>query len=702
MSSTEAFAIRRGSPLPLGATPRRGGVNFAIFSQHATWAALVLFRPGEEEPFLEQQLDPLTNRTGFIWHAFVEELNPGYQYGFRFDRQPNDDPRQHRYDPSRVLFDPYAKALSGGFEWGTRGPGVIAKRRSIILNDPFDWQDDQPLNYPLADSIIYELHVRGFTRHESSGAAQPGTFLGLIEKIPYLKDLGITAVELLPVYEFEEADTDRVNPFTGEPLLNFWGYHPMGFFSPNACYCSSGHDGDQVREFKEMVRAFHKAGIEVILDVVFNHTSEGDERGETFCYRGVDNAVYYMLDRPGGRYLNFSGCGNTLNCNHPQVRDLIRDCVRYWVTEMHVDGFRFDLASILGRDQDGSVLTNPPLLEMLAHDPVLAHTKLIAEAWDAAGLYQVGTFPAWGRWAEWNGQFRDDVRRWVKGDGGMAPRLATRLLGSPDLYQTSARQPYHSINFVTCHDGFTLNDLVSYNQKHNWANGEDNRDGADDNHSWNCGWEGPTASREVLFLRRRQMKNLAAILLMSHGVPMILGGDEMGRTQFGNNNAYCQDNEVSWVDWAMADSNADLGRFFRLMIAFRKQHALLRRTEFDAASGPRIEWHGVRHNEPDWSHHCRTIALHLYDPMPGSPEDQIYFISNTHWEPHTFELPAVAGLRWRRFADTTLASPHDIREPGDEPVLTPQSFYTAGPRSVVILVGRMQGDPVERVHQEQP
>ena len=479
---------------------------------------------------------------------------------------------------------------------GTVSAGKRPYRNAVVVDNDFDWGDDQPLNLPLVDSIIYEAHVRSFTVHSSSGVAHPGTYAGLIEKIPYLKQLGVTAVELLPVNEFEEGDTDRVNPFTGERLLNLWGYQPTAFYAPNTAYSSNRADGEQVREFKQLVRALHQAGIEVILDMVFNHTAEGDENGPTWSFRGIDNSTYYILDPDTGKYVNFSGCGNTVNCNNPVVRDFIVDCLRYWVLEMHVDGFRFDLASILGRGMDGRVLKNPPLLESLAYDPVLANSKLIAEAWDAAGLYQVGTLPSWGRWAEWNGIYRDDVRKFVKGDAGMTSALATRLLGSPDLYETSAREPYHSINFVTCHDGFTLNDLVSYNEKHNLANGENNTDGTDANYSWNCGVEGPTDDPAINQLRARQRKNFAAILLCSHGVPMFLEGDEIGRTQQGNNNAYCQDNEVSWLDWRMMASHADLLRFFRLMIAFRKRCPLLRRDsfQFHGEGGFHITWHGVK------------------------------------------------------------------------------------------------------------
>ncbi len=536
--------ISRGAPLPLGATAIRDGINFAVFSRDATSVTLVLFRPHQQKPFREVSFDIRFNRTGHIWHAFIKGLDPGIRYGYRMDREHNSNPRLYRYDPRIVLLDPCAKAISGHTSWASQKDGGYNHRRSIVLDGEFDWGTDQPLNIPLSETVIYEVHLRGFTRDPSSKVAKPGTFAGLIEKIPYLQDLGITAVELLPVHEFEELDSDRVNPFTGERLRNYWGYQPISFFAPNAAYSSRKGDGDQVREFKQLVKSLHQAGIEVILDVVFNHTAEGNDLGPTFSFRGIDNTVYYIVDPHTGAYLNYSGCGNTLNCNHPVVRELIADCLRYWVMEMHVDGFRFDLASILGRGQDGSVLLNPPLLETLAHDPVLANTKLIAEAWDAAGLYQVGTFPAWSRWAEWNGKFRDEVRRFVRAEPGMVSNLATRLVGSPDLYRTSSREPYHSINFVTCHDGFTLADLVSYDSKHNEINGEDNVDGTTDNLSWNCGVEGPTDWVEINALRRRQMKNFATILLLADGVPMILAGDEMARTQLGNNNAYCQDNEI--------------------------------------------------------------------------------------------------------------------------------------------------------------
>jgi glycogen operon protein len=687
------FGVGRGHPLPFGAAPRRDGVNFAVVSKDATAVTLVLFLPGDEEPVLELPLDPRLNRTGDIWHVFVRGLDPGIEYGFRVARSPNPEPWRHRFDPARVLIDPYGKAVAGLEGWGAgngRKFGRLERMRSRVVDEEFDWGAvEHPLNVPLADSVIYELHVRGFTRHPSAAVAHPGTFAGLVEKIPYLRELGVTAVELMPVTEFEEGDNPNSNPLTGAPLKNFWGYQPASFFAPKASYARDGRNAGAVREFKATVKAFHEAGIEVILDIVFNHTGEGNERGPTFCWRGLDNETYYLLEPGTGRYLNFSGCGNTLNCNHPVVRSMILTALRYWVTEMHVDGFRFDLASILGRGRDGEVLANPPLLEVIAADPVFAHTKLIAEAWDAAGLYQVGSFPSWGRWAEWNARYRDEVRRFMRGDPGMVPLLATRLAGSADLYRGSGRAPYHSINFVTSHDGFTLADLVSYDRKHNLANGEDGRDGAEENFSWNCGEEGPSSSPAVGALRRRQVRNLATLLFMSQGVPMMLGGDEIGRSQGGNNNAYCHDDETSWVDWTAKERNADLFRFFTRLIRFRREHPSLRRRRFfeDGAVGPpEVSWHGARRDHPDWSAASRALAMHL---RAGNSDEDIYLAANAHDEAHDFELPPLpGGKQWRRFVDTLREPPEDAREPGAEPVVERQKSYRVGPRTVVVLVGR--------------
>ncbi len=693
--------IERGSALPLGATLRQNGINFAVFSSHATHVTLVLFAPGEDEPIAEIPLDSHINRTGHIWHVFMHGLDSIVRYGYRLDRIPNEAPHIHRFDPNAVLIDPYARSISGGYIWGeplNQGDEKkMRRRRSMVVEESFDWAKDQPLNIPLSDLVIYEMHARGFTRHESSNVKHPGTFAGIVEKIPYLKKLGVNAVELLPIYEFEESETDRVNPFSGDELLNYWGYQTIGFFAPKASYAAENQQGAQITEFKQMVKALHEAGIELILDVVFNHTAEGDERGITFSLRGIDNSVYYIVDPESGQYANYSGCGNTINCNHPVVRDMIMDCLRYWVTEMHVDGFRFDLASIMGRGRDGEVLANPPLIEHIAADPILANTKLIAEAWDAAGLYQVGTFPAWGRWAEWNGKFRDDMRRFIKGDPGMIQAVTHRLVGSPDLYGASGREPYHSINFITSHDGFTLADLVSYNQKHNEINGENSTDGMSENFSWNCGLEGPTDSSEISSLRERQMRNFVTLLLMSHGVPMIQAGDEIGRTQNGNNNAYCQDNDISWLNWKLAEKNEDLLRFFRILIQFRHDHPSLRRKSYlpghPEQSDIAVRLHGIKTDQPDFGYESHSIAVQI-SPSPNTPGDDeqiadIYLAANAYWDNLTFELPSLShGRKWCRFIDTWLPLPNDITTPEDQDYLDNQESYWVGPRTVIVLIGR--------------
>ena len=687
------FAVLRGHPIPFGATPTGRGVNFSVYARHATAVSLVLFSPGEELPAAEFPLDPRYNRTGDVWHALLRGLDPAVTWAWRAERSVPPGAPWHRYGTS-LLLDPYARAVAGAAEWGASpSPGEetpwegVRARRGVVAAKEFDWGFDQPIDRHLADSVIYELHVRSFTRHPSSGVAHPGTFRGLVEKIPYLVELGVTAVELMPVTEFEENDNERRNPLTGERLKNLWGYHPISLFAPRTAYGASTEAGAVVDEFKEMVKALHEAGIEVILDVVFNHTGEGDEKGPTHSFRGLDNATYYILDGDG-RYANFSGCGNTFNCNHPVVRNLILDSLAYWVTEMHVDGFRFDLASILGRGRDGSVLTNPPLLERIAADPVLANTKLIAEAWDAAGLYQVGHFPNWGRWAEWNGRYRDDLRRFLKGDQGMVSLLATRLSGSADLYQGGGRAPHHSINFVTSHDGFPLADLFTYSRKVNEENGEGNRDGGDDNHSWNCGHEGPGGPPEVERLRRRMARNAFALLLVSQGVPMILSGDEAGRTQSGNNNAYCQDNEVSWIDWGLAEKNADLFRFVKTLIRFRKENPLLRRRSFvpEGPGSAPVTWHGHTPFRPDWSQGATCLGMHLKDPARG---DDVYVVTNAYHEAHGVVLPPPSeGRRWHLLADTYREPPADVFEEGREPLLANPERLEVGPRSVVILTGK--------------
>jgi glycogen operon protein len=689
------YPVRVGRPFPYGAVPVPGGVNFSVYSDGATRMSLVLFERGGRQPVAELEF-PQEFRIGSVYAMTVFGLDvENLQYGFRAEG-PFAPERGDRFDPTRILGDPYARLVSGRDVWGSEPDwGDVFPYRSEVVADDFDWGDEAPLRIPYQDLVIYETHVRGFTRHPSSGVSAPGTYAGLVEKIPYLRELGVNCVELLPVFEFDEFDNTRSDPVTGERLLDYWGYNTVHFFAPKAGYAATGRLGMQADEFKNLVRELHRAGIEVVLDVVFNHTAEGNEHGPTLSFRGLDNATYYMLT-PQGEYYNFSGTGNTVNCNHPVVRDFVLNCLRYWVSEYHIDGFRFDLAAILDRGPDGSPLPNPPLLEQLAYDPVLRHTKLIAEAWDAGGLYQVGRFPNYGRWSEWNGRFRDAARRFVKGEPGVAGELATRMAGSPDLYQ--GRSATASINFVTCHDGFTLHDLVSYNGKHNEANGEGNRDGSDDNLSWNCGEEGPTDSPHVRALRLRQMKNLLLILLTSQGVPMLLAGDEVGRTQRGNNNTYCQDNELSWFDWGLLDSQAELLEFTKALIAFRKAHPSLRGAAHPVGSAapgrplPDVSWHGVRPWQPDWAEHVRLLALMRGGTAEDGGDDgdeRIYVALNAHWEAHDLELPRLPeGEAWHLFADTGAARPHALHPLGAEPPLQHPDRYHLGPHAAVVLVGR--------------
>ena len=692
------FVTSPGAPLPLGALRRPLGINFALFSRHATAVSLLLFASGEGPHLAEIRLDPEINRTGDIWHILVHDLDPAVRYGFRVDGPYDPQGTGHFFRPDRILLDPYARALTGGSDWGKPyfrrepdHPDARFLRRCCIVDDELDWEGDRPLNIPLKDSIIYELHVRGFTNHPGSGVAHPGTYAGLVEKIPYLQALGITAVELLPVAEFNERENINSDPVTGAPLKNFWGYSPLAFFAPKASYAVNGRNGKQVQEFKQMVKALHRAGIEVILDVVFNHTAEGGSDGPVLSFRGLDNTIYYLL-APGTReYLNFSGCGNTMNCNHPLVRSLIIDCLHYWVTEMHVDGFRFDLASILGRDREGHVLANPPVVESIAEDPVLARTKIIAEAWDAAGLYQVGRFSTSSRWAEWNGRYRDDVRAFMAGHEGAVPALATRIAGSSDLYGQGGRSPANSINFVTAHDGFTLYDLVSYNRKHNLRNGEDNRDGTDHDLSWNNGAEGETADPEIVRLRQRRIRTFAVILFLSQGVPMLVAGDEFGRSQGGNNNAYCQDNEISWLDWGLAEKNAHLLRFFRQLIALRRLHSVFRRAGFFAAmpppGEPEISWRRPDGGEVDWGPTAKTLAFHLHGrAMPGASHPDFSVMLNGHLAAQRFRLPPAPGRRrWRLLIDTGAPPPRDIVPEKEARPVTGKEIEVAGMGAVVLI-----------------
>jgi isoamylase len=668
--------IGRGQSYPPGSKIGRNGTNFSLYSRSATKVELLLFdHEDDAEPARVIGLDATTNRSYHYWHVFVPGIEAGQLYGYRV-HGPWDPANGQRFDPHRILLDPYAHAVAvpSGY---SRAADAPAMKSVTVDSHDYDWEGDRPLQRPASRTVIYEMHVRGFTRHPNSGVAENlrGTYRGVIEKIPYLQQLGITAVELLPVFQFDSHDAPA-------GLKNYWGYAPVSFFAPHRAYCSCQDATGPVHEFRDMVKALHRAGIEVILDVVFNHTAEGDHTGPTFSFRGIDNSTYYILDSDRSHYANYSGTGNTLNANHPVVRRMIVDSLRYWVQEMHVDGFRFDLASILDRDASGRPMLDPPVLWDIESDPALAGTKLIAEAWDAAGLYQVGTF-AGDIWREWNGQFRDDVRSFFRGDDGSVDRIADRLLGSPQIYGRKDREPEASVNFVTCHDGFTLNDLVSYNTKHNDANGESNRDGANDNRSWNCGVEGPTGDLAVEALRERQTRNLLACALISLGMPMITMGDEVRRTQSGNNNAYCQDNETSWFDWSLVSKNANLLRFARLLIA--------RRLARDMAAEPGSEsliqllhessksWHGVKLNQPDWSHSSHSIAL---TAEIVKNRIFIHWILNAWREPLDFELPKKCG-QWNRWIDTGLDPPEDIVA-WDE-VRPVDGSYRVAPHSVVVL-----------------
>jgi isoamylase len=683
------YDLRPGIAMPLGATALPHGVNFAVYSRNATGCSLVLYDPGAATPRATIPIPP-EFRIGDVFAVTVFHLEPDdFEYAFQVDG-PFDPSAGHRFERERALLDPEARAVVWRPVWRGAEPAVPAPRARVIAED-FDWEGDTCLQLPLAELVIYETHVRGFTRHDSSRVRFPGTYAGLREKIPYLVELGVNCVELMPVFEFDEMEVGRVNPATGERLVNYWGYSTLGFCAPKAGYAATGPFGMEADEFKTLVKELHRNGIEVILDVVFNHTSEGNENGPTLSFKGLDNLTYYMLTQDKSFYYNFSGCGNTLNCNHPVVRNFVLNCLRRWVAEYHIDGFRFDLASILGRAADGTPLASPPLLEALAQDSILGRTKLIAEAWDAGGLYQVGHFPAYGRWGEWNGKYRDSVRKFLKGDMGQIAELAQRLSGSPDLYYV--RGPTASVNFVTCHDGFTLADLVAYNDKHNEANGEENRDGANDNYSWNCGVEGSTDDPQIDALRRRQMKNALAILFVSQGVPMLLMGDEIGRSQQGNNNTYCQDNELSWLDWNLLDRNRELHRFTRALIATRKAHPALRHRHYAGVTANdqavlELTWHGVRAWQADWSGTSRVLAVQARLASTGSI-DIVYVAMNLYWDALPFEPPAPApGLAWHVVANTSQDSPDDIHFPGEEPALADPANVIVGGRSVVILTAR--------------
>ena len=675
-----------GQSYPLGATPDAAGVNFSVFSKNATAIDLLFFDAVDDpQPARVISLDPRANRTFHFWHVYADGIAPGQLYAYRV-HGPFDPARGLRFDPDKVLLDPYGKgvAIPAGYSReaatvpGNNAPYAM---KSVVADpDRYDWEGDVPLKRPFVQTVIYEMHVKGFTAHPSSGVAPEvrGTYAGLIEKIPYLQHLGITAVELLPVFQFDATEAPP-------GLTNYWGYNPVSFFTPHLAYSSRQDPLGPQDEFRDMVKALHRAGIEVILDVVYNHTAESHDQGPTICFRGLENDDYYILEPDKARYADYSGTGNTLNTNHSTVRRLIMDSLRYWVEVMHVDGFRFDLASILSRDEDGRPLTNPPILWDIESDPVLAGTKLIAEAWDAAGLYQVGSFVG-DQWKEWNGRFRDDVRSFFRGDEGAVKKLPDRFFASPDLYGHEEREPEQSINFVTCHDGFTLNDLVSYSHKHNEANGEDNRDGHNDNRSWNCGVEGPSDEPDVERLRCRQVKNFFVINLLALGVPMILMGDEMRRTQRGNNNAYCQDNEINWLDWRLLERYGDIHRFVRKMIRLRLSLDVFQQERGQSLNqflqSSRIDWHGIKLYQPDWSDHSHSLAFTVQ-----GRDLLFHIIFNAYREPLEFELPPLPSeppAAWRRIIDTYRESPDDIGDMSRAPVVDGQT-YCVQAHSVVLL-----------------
>lgn len=705
-----------GTPLPLGASVDEGGVNFSVFSRNATKVFLEFYSASEDsEPYAQVEFSPSENRTGDIWHAFVPGIKPGSLYLFRVDG-PFEPSKGHRFNVHQRLFDPYAKTITpvsvfynlppdysapldkNDIEHGKNQRAKVFPKCVVLDNENFDWQGDKPINRPLSESVIYEVHLKGFTAGKNAGVSCPGTYAGFIEKIPYLKDLGITAVELLPIFEFDEFENSNVNPRTGERMKNYWGYSTINFFSPKASFAADKTPGGCVNEFKTLVRELHKAGIEVILDVVFNHTAEGNEHGVALNFRGFENSVYYTLVGSHKEYyMNFSGCGNTMNCNHPIVRNFIIDSLRYWVLNYHVDGFRFDLASILSRGQEGELLKFPPLTNAIAEDPVLGKTKIIAEPWDAGGAYQLGGFPGGRRWAEWNDRFRDDIRRFWRGDEYVSTNAATRISGSSDLFTISGRAPYHSINYVCCHDGFTMNDLVSYNGKHNDENGEGNRDGSDSNWSYNHGYEGPTLNPVIEKMRNRQMRNYMLTLLISQGTPMLLGGDEFRRGQQGNNNAYCQDNDISWFDWGNCSLNSALVSFTRKAIRLRKDHPVFRRTEFFkgsmAGKQPDIQWYAADGSNPDWSKISRFLAFRLLGTFNSGAKkisDNDFFIAaNTDRQDIMLRIPAITDSRkWYRIADTSIEDETSLLSVENAETLISQDRYVLPASSMLILVAK--------------
>lgn len=702
----KTLTLLQGGPIGYGAIVTPQGINFSIFSKDAVKVSLCFFEsPVSPEPYATLDFDPAVNKSGDVWHALVPEAKPGDLYLYRIDG-PHEPERGLRFDYSRYLLDPYAKCYSEGSvykayaESSTRGLDTMYIKgrdpmkahlfpKCVVIDDgDFDWEGDRPLNVPLDKSVIYEVHLKGFTASPSSGVQNPGTYKGFAEKIQYLKDLGVTAVEFLPIQEFDENENGNINPKSGERLTNYWGYSTIGFFAPKNTYAADRSPGGPVREFKSLVKELHKAGLEVILDVVYNHTSEGNEHGYTFEFKGIQNDQYYILPPDKQYYMNYSGCGNTFNCNQPNTMNFIMDSLRYWVQEMHVDGFRFDLASILCRDQWGQMNGFPPLTNWISVDPILANTKIIAEPWDAGGGYQVGYFPG-GRWSEWNDRYRDDVRRFVRGDEFTSTAAATRISGSSDIYLHTGKKPASSINYISCHDGFTMNDVVSYNGKKNDENGEENRDGSDNNNSYNHGYEGECTNAKIEGLRLRQLKNFIAILMVSQGVPMLLGGDEFRRTQKGNNNAYCQDNEISWFDWNFAQKNKELLDFTRAMIALRKAHPTFSRKDFFGESeaekkrGVDVVWYDFDGRIPDWSKLNRFLACVVY----GRDFDKdFYLAANTDTHDMNLILPTPEdGKLWARVVDTSFPAGEEVAQEGKEEVLQVQNRYVIPANSFVLL-----------------
>lgn len=681
IDTVNGFQIRPGFFREFGAVAIPGGVNFTIHTHGATSCELLLFHRKAEEPYAVIPF-PESYRIGFCYSMIVFDLDiEEFEYAYRLDG-PYDEKKGLRFDKNKILLDPYARAVTGQSQWGHVNNAQHGYRARVVQSN-FDWGDQRHHSIPMEDLIIYELHVRGFTMDESSGVKHHGTFEGLREKIPYLKELGVNAVELMPIFEFDEMRDVRL--IDENELIDFWGYNPVSFFAPNTSYCSSMEYNREGLELKTLIKDLHDNGIEVILDVVFNHTAEGNEFGPCFSFKGFDNNIYYMLT-PDGHYYNFSGCGNTLNCNHPVVRDMILECLRYWVIEYRVDGFRFDLASILGRNDDGTPLSQPPLLRSLAFDSILGNVKLIAEAWDAGGLYQVGSFPSWKRWAEWNGRYRDDMRRFLKGDDFLAQTAAARITGSPDLYDPAYRGGNASINFLTCHDGFTLYDLYSYNQKHNEANGWGNTDGADDNNSWNCGIEGETDDPAILALRKRLMKNACAVLLCSRGTPMFLSGDEFADTRYGNNNPYCQDNLISWLDWSLLKKNKDLFDFFQYMIRFRKDHPVIRKDLEPSYLGiPAMSTHGLTPDETNFSGDSHVVCVRFAGYNESTQkEDLVYLAVNSGWFPVTLTLPELPEhYKWKVAVNTGDPKCQFFHK---NSMPTVESKIFLGERSVIIFV----------------